>query len=313
MNVLIVHAHHEPRSFLSALKDQAVDSLRAQGHDVVVSDLYAMGFDPVSDRRNFTTVADPDYFQQRAEELNATEHDGFAADVAAEMEKLLEADLLIFTFPLWWFGMPAILKGWADRVLAMGRIYGLGQLYEDGIGRGKRAMVITTTGAPGNMYMERGINPALDVILTPIEHGTFWFIGFEPLPPIIVHSADRSSEEERASALTRVERYFAELGEKTPRRLPHTTEFEGGFFGDDLHRRWIIDANINSDADKADLLGGIDRYSKGGIIRGSQLGSSTSSPQRLWLTVRAADWHRAESELDPVLRYLSINTVHELQ
>ena len=73
MNILIVHAHHEPNSFCSALKDAAVSELTTLGHQVVVSDLYAEGFDPISDRRNFTTVADGNYLKQQAEEAYAQE------------------------------------------------------------------------------------------------------------------------------------------------------------------------------------------------------------------------------------------------
>jgi NAD(P)H dehydrogenase (quinone) len=126
MNILIVHAHHEPNSFSSALKDRAVATLTKLGHHVEVSDLYAMGFNPVSDRRNFTMVANPAYLKQQREETYAAEHDGFAPELVAEMEKVLHADLLIFNFPLWWFGMPAALKGWVDRVFAYGKMYGAG-------------------------------------------------------------------------------------------------------------------------------------------------------------------------------------------
>jgi putative NADPH-quinone reductase len=72
MNVLIVHAHHEPLSFSSALKNRAVEVLSGQGHKVDVSDLYAMRFEPVSGRHNFTTVRDAGYLKQQQEELHAT-------------------------------------------------------------------------------------------------------------------------------------------------------------------------------------------------------------------------------------------------
>jgi NAD(P)H dehydrogenase (quinone) len=110
MNVLLVHAHHEPRSFCSAMKETIIARLEESGHAVQYSDLYRDAFDPVSDRRNFKTEADPAYLRQHDEEAFASAHDGFASDIAAEIEKVLRADLLIFNFPLWWFGLPAILK-----------------------------------------------------------------------------------------------------------------------------------------------------------------------------------------------------------
>ena len=120
MNVFIVLAHAEPRSFNGALYDVAREALGAAGHDVVTSDLYAMGFDPVSDRRNFTTVRDPDYLKQQAEESHATKTGGFAADVEAEIAKIEACDLMIWQFPLWWFGLPGILKGWVGPGLRHG-------------------------------------------------------------------------------------------------------------------------------------------------------------------------------------------------
>jgi putative NADPH-quinone reductase len=95
----------------------------AQGHAVRASDLYAMGFNPLSARHNFTSVKDPEFLKLQVEEMHATEVHGFAPDVETELEKLEWCDLMIWQFPLWWFGLPAILKGWADRTLAMGRTF----------------------------------------------------------------------------------------------------------------------------------------------------------------------------------------------
>ena len=140
MRFFIVHAHHEPTSFNGAMTREATAALEAAGHEVVVSDLYAMGFDPVSDRRNFTTVANPERLRQQSEEAYASEHDGFAPELKAEMEKLAWCNVLILQFPLWWLGLPAILKGWVDRVLAVGRAYGGGRHFDKGVFRGKRAV-----------------------------------------------------------------------------------------------------------------------------------------------------------------------------
>ncbi len=71
-NILIVHAHHEPKSFSSALAKAAAEVLTTQGYKFDFSDLYVMKFDPVSDRRNFTTVKDPHFLKQQQEELYGT-------------------------------------------------------------------------------------------------------------------------------------------------------------------------------------------------------------------------------------------------
>ena len=191
MKALIIYAHEEPKSFNGALRDTAVRVLREAGHAVEVSDLYAMGFNPVGGKHDFTTLADPDYFKYGAEQTKATQAKTFAADVAAEQEKLLRADLLIFQFPLWWFGLPAILKGWVDRVFAAGLTYGGGRWYSNGVFKGKRAMLSLTTGGP----------PTIDALLFPIQHGMLYFVGFDVLPPFVAWAAASVSQEQREGYL----------------------------------------------------------------------------------------------------------------
>ena len=85
MRAFIVCAHPEPKSFNGALFQTAQQTLRAAGHTVVTSDLYGMQFDPVSDRRHFTTIKSPEFFKQQIEEMRATVVGGFAPDVEAEL------------------------------------------------------------------------------------------------------------------------------------------------------------------------------------------------------------------------------------
>jgi NAD(P)H dehydrogenase (quinone) len=202
VRVFIVHAHHEPKSFNGAMTGEAVAALTAEGHEVRVSDLYAMGFDPVSDRRNFTTVDDPDYLKQQAEEAHAAVHDGFAPDITDEMDKLFWCDALILQFPLWWFGLPAILKGWVDRVFAAGgKIYGGGKWYDRGVFAGKRAMLAVTIGGPQTMYRADSLNGPLETILFPINHGMLAFTGFSVVEPFAVHAPARMPDADRAASL----------------------------------------------------------------------------------------------------------------
>ena len=201
MNVFMVHAHAEPQSFNGAMFQTAQDTLRAAGHAVVTSDLYAMQFDPVSDRRNFTTVKNPDYFKQQLEEMHATEVGGFAADVEAELRKLEGCDLMIWQFPLWWFGLPGILKGWVDRVFAMGRTYGGERFYENGVFTGKRALLSVTTGGPEAVYQKGGWNGDIHAILRPIQRGMLRFTGWAVLRPNLVYAPVRISDEARQAGL----------------------------------------------------------------------------------------------------------------
>ncbi len=216
MNALVIHAHPEPKSFCSALCGTARTFFAERGQHVEVSDLYAMSFNPVTTRANFTTVHDPGYFKPQLEERYASEHAGFAPDLQAEMDKLRRADLLIFTFPLWWFGLPAILKGWVDRVFAMGFAYGNGRVFEDGVFRGKRAILALTTGGPAPRYQPGGALGDIDMLLYPIQHGMLWFCGMDVLPPFIAYGPAHVDDLARTQMLEAFEQHLASLDEMSP-------------------------------------------------------------------------------------------------
>ncbi len=226
MKYFIVHAHHEPKSFNSAMTALAQQELTKAGHEVVVSDLYAMGFDAISDRRNFTTTADAERLKQQQEEMHANEHNGFAPDVAAELDKLDWCDVLVFQFPLWWFGLPAILKGWVDRVFAMGRVYGGGRWYDKGVFAGKRAMVSVSTGGGPSLYAADGINGDMETILFPINHGMFAFTGFTVVPPFVVWSPVRIEAEEREGYLQSYIDRLLTIADVEPIAYPAVADFD---------------------------------------------------------------------------------------
>ena len=95
MNVLIVHAHPEPQSFTAALRDQAVETFKAQGHQVQVSDLYAMDWNPVASAEDFGKRENPDYLVYALEQRLGVKSGSIAPDIQAELDKLLWADLLV--------------------------------------------------------------------------------------------------------------------------------------------------------------------------------------------------------------------------
>jgi NAD(P)H dehydrogenase (quinone) len=201
-HILIVHAHPEPQSLTSALKDRAVATLTAQGHAVQVSDLYAMGWKAVADADDFRDRARPERLAYGAESRHAFASGTQMPDVAAEQAKLLRADAVIFSFPLWWFGMPAILKGWVDRVYAAGFAYGVGQhggerwgeRYGEGVLSGRRAMLAVTIGGREPHYGDRGVNGRLEEILWPIQHGMFFYPGMAVLPAFAIFQSNHLAE-----------------------------------------------------------------------------------------------------------------------
>ncbi len=209
MNVFIVHAHENENSFCSALKDRAVNHLNSNNHSVEVSDLYKMNFNPVAGRNDFKVLSTTNHYKMQNEQLNAFKNDLYADDIRTEMEKLLRADLIIFNFPLWWFSLPAILKGWIDRIFAMGFAYGGGQgVYEKGVFSGKKAFLTITTGGPEQSFFPKGRNGDLDKILYHINHGMLYFTGMQTLEPFVVYGPSRISNEER---ITKLEEYSAYL------------------------------------------------------------------------------------------------------
>lgn len=217
MRVFIVHAHHEPKSFNAALTTAATEALQGANHQVRVSDLYAMRFDPVSDRRNFLTVRNTVYLRQQDEERYAAERDGFAPDIEGEMNKLFWCEALILQFPLWWFGLPAILKGWVDRVFALGRVYGGGRFYRTGVFAGKRALCSITIGGPPSMYGVDGVNGPLSTILYPIQHGILSFTGFTVWEPFLVHAPRQLGHEERRAHVQRYRNYVLQFSSSANR------------------------------------------------------------------------------------------------
>ena len=202
MNVLIVFAHPEAHSLNGQLKDEAVSHLRQAGHQVQVSDLYRMKWKTTLDADDTLAPLQGERFNPINDVRYAYDNALQSQDIAAEQEKLQWADAVIFQFPLWWFSMPAIMKGWFDRVYANGFAYGVGEhsethwgdRYGEGNMAGKRAMLLVTTGGWESHYSPRGINGAIDDILFPIQHGMLFYPGFDVLPPMVLYRVEKTNE-----------------------------------------------------------------------------------------------------------------------
>jgi NAD(P)H dehydrogenase (quinone) len=201
VKALVVYAHPEPTSFTAAMKDTAVGALRGAGHHVTVSDLYAEGFDPVAGRHDFTTVADPDRFHYQAEQAEAAAQDGFAEDLRREQERVSAADAFVFVFPIWWGGVPAILKGWFDRVLAYGFAYQDGHRYETGFFRGRAAVLGMTSGGTSKRFSEGEAYGPIEQVLWPTQHCMVDYLGLATAEPFVAYAAPRVDEAQRKAYL----------------------------------------------------------------------------------------------------------------
>lgn len=226
MNVLLVHAHPEPRSFCAALKDRAVATLRADGHRVEISDLYAMGFDPLAKAADFAFRRDPDYLNYALEQRHNEALGGLAPDIRHELDKLLRCELLLLVFPLFWFAPPAILKGWIDRVLLSGVTYGGRRFYDRGGLRGRRALVAVTLGGRAHMFGPDAIHGPLEHMLRPLLQGTLAYVGLEVLPPFVAWHVPYVTAEVRADYLAAFAAHLRRLDSLAPLPFPSLDDFD---------------------------------------------------------------------------------------
>jgi NAD(P)H dehydrogenase (quinone) len=208
--VLIISAQPEPTSLTQSLARVSRKSLEASGHKVLVSDLYAMRWKAVLDVEDFPHRADFNRLSFGAESAHAYATNQQAADITTEQQKVLAADAVIFHFPLWWYGMPAIMKGWIDRVWAAGLAHqyknaGNTYRYGEGAFKGKRAVLAVSAGGPETDYGPRGINGPIEQLLFPVTHGSLHFPGFDVLPTFTVYGAGRMEASEVAHAEARWE------------------------------------------------------------------------------------------------------------
>ncbi|KAM0438609.1 hypothetical protein ACHAPT_001361 [Fusarium lateritium] len=203
MKVFIVFAHPEPQSLNGSLLRTAVDELESQGHKVQVSDLYAMKWKSQVDRDDFPQHPADARLRATMASAEATASGTLTEDVKAEQEKLKWADFVILQFPMWWYSMPAILKGWIDRVLSLGFGYGLGEYssthwgdrYGEGTLLGKRAMLVVTAGSWKEHFSARGVNGPIDHLLFPVTHGVLYYTGLEVLPSFVMYRSDKANDE----------------------------------------------------------------------------------------------------------------------
>lgn len=226
MNVLIVHAHPEPQSFTTSMKTTAVEELTRAGHDVVVSDLYAMNWNPVASAADFGSRKNPDYLVYALEQRFSYEAGTIAADIAAEVEKLKTADLVIFNFPIYWFSVPAMLKGWIDRVLISGVCYGGMRFYDQGGLKGKKAALSFTLGGREHMFGPGAIHGELELMLRPLLRGTLAYVGMDVLPFFPGYHIPYLKPEAREQVMQDYRGWLAQLPTATPLEFTKMSDFD---------------------------------------------------------------------------------------
>ncbi|MFU8822641.1 NAD(P)H-dependent oxidoreductase [Yoonia sp.] len=195
---LIVLAHPEPRSFNAQWAQASAAASAAQGHDVIWSDLYAMGFDPAEHPRHYDTAADVPFDPLKAQQNAAATT--LPRDIAAEVDKLRRADRIIFHFPMWWFSPPAMLKGWCDRALTHGALHTTATRFDTGLLKGKKALLCVTTGSSADESAHNGKEGDVNLLLWPLAY-TLRYVGLTVLQPVCVHGVHGYHRGDRATAL----------------------------------------------------------------------------------------------------------------
>ncbi len=210
MNVFMVYAYEDPTSFGAAMHNRLLSNLEKNGHSVVVSDLYASGFHAVAAKWDFVVSggAHEDYLLEQGRA--ARSDTGFAEDIKSEIIKLRSADMVIFEFPLWWSAPSAMMKGWFDKVFAMGVVWDGNHRYEKGLMRGKQALVVSGVGDSQTLYSTEGVHGAtLEQHLYPLLHSTLAHAGFDVLKPFFATGLTEMGEDERSTTLVDLEMHIS--------------------------------------------------------------------------------------------------------
>ncbi len=186
MRILAVYAHPSPQSFNHSLLQALIEESERKKHQCVVRDLYREKFQPVLSEKDF----------------EAFNHGDIPADIKAEQEEVKNAEVLVFIHPVWWFGFPAILKGWVDRVFSYGFAYGHDSRGVKPLLTGKKALIFNTTGAPRTSgYIETGTEDAMEKL---IDVGIYQFVGLEVLLHRMLYQVPTAADEERRAMLEKV-------------------------------------------------------------------------------------------------------------
>lgn len=185
MRVLIVYAHPNPASFNHAMLEYCQKGLIAAGHEVRVKDLYIENFDPVL----------------RAQDLASLQTRVIPEKIAQEQEALLWAEGLVFIYPLWWYGRPAILKGWFDHILTNGVAFAYSAEGPMGLLQHKKALVLITAGSDKSFFQA---NDSENLIHRPMTDGTLSFCGIKNIQYEVFYNVPTLPLEEREKILQQI-------------------------------------------------------------------------------------------------------------
>ncbi|MGB2600842.1 MAG: NAD(P)H-dependent oxidoreductase [Candidatus Omnitrophota bacterium] len=188
MNHLIIYCHPNPKSFNHAVLESYEGLAKDKGHDVRVRDIYSAGFDPVL----------------KAEDFIKIQQGSVSEDVKEEQEQIKWADIITFIHPIWWFQMPAMLKGYIDRVFSYGFAYKIDEGGIKGLLSGKKVIILNTTGGSEEVYNGMGFRNAVE---KTIDEGVFGVCGMEVAVHGFFYAVPFLTEEDRKGMLEHLKEF----------------------------------------------------------------------------------------------------------
>jgi len=133
---------------------------------------------------------------------------------------------LILNFPVFWFSMPAILKGWIDRVFVSGAVYGGKAFYDRGRLAGRKAMITISVGGREHMFGADAVHGPLEDMMRHILRGSLYYAGFEVVEPFVAYHVPYISQEARIGYLDQLEQHVCKLGELDTLKFPSLDDFD---------------------------------------------------------------------------------------
>ncbi|MBU3178376.1 NAD(P)H-dependent oxidoreductase [Clostridium estertheticum] len=177
MKHLVVFAHPYSKSFGKGIVDMIEKEVSNNKSEIRIRDLYELGFDPIL----------------KGSDLLNLQSGNYADDIKVEQEHIKWADIITFVYPVWWAGLPAVLKGYADRVLANGFAFTYEASGPVGLLKGKKAILFSTTGFPSDMYAQIGMHKSMQ---QTTDEAIFEFCGIEVIKHVFFGAVPSSTEEE---------------------------------------------------------------------------------------------------------------------
>jgi NAD(P)H dehydrogenase (quinone) len=185
MNLLVVYSNHHSNNFNARLLDRIGIKARQMNWPMAVRDLYSINFDPVLRTQDFEMLS------------RGTPPE----DIAKEQDFVRWAHVILFIYPVWWGGMPAIMKGYIDRVFSWGFAYGTGENGVYSLLNDKKAIIMNSLGQSSEEY-EKGMYQAMSRIN---NEAVFGFCGIEVLHQMYFSSIHTVTPQQEAQYFNQAE------------------------------------------------------------------------------------------------------------